>query len=110
MPANNVRTSDIKHALVDILVTVLIVVAVVMDLEWARWIILIYTPFILILKVIAVMGPSMRMLKGSSKEPPRLLVHVLYAVNVVALGIGEWWYLFAGWIVIWILSIVQDRK
>lgn len=110
MPASYVRTSGVKHAVVDILVTVLIVAAVTMDLDWARWIILIYTPLILVLKVIAVMGPNMRVLKASPKEPPRWLLHVLYAVNVVALGIAAWWYLFAGWFAIWILSIVQDRK
>lgn len=110
MPANPVRTSGIKHAVVDILVTVLIVAAVTMNLEWARWIILIYTPVILVLKLIALASPGIRTLKVSPKEPPKLLLHLLYGVNVVVLGIAAWWYLFAGWIAIWILSIVQDRR
>ena len=110
MPAYNVRTSGIKHAVVDILVTVLIIVAVTVKLEWARWIILIYTPVILVLKLIAAASPAIRTLKVTPKGPPKLILHLLYGVNVVALGIAAWWYLFAGWIAIWILSIVQDRR
>ena len=102
--------SGIKHAIIDILVTLLIVAAVALDLSWARWIVIIYTPLMIVLKLLAVMGPGINMLKGSRQEPPPWLLHVLYATNVVVLAAGALWYLAAGWLVIWILSIIQDRR
>lgn len=100
----------IKTAIVDIAVTVLIILAVTTGAGWAWWIIAIYTPLMLLLKVLAVAGPRISKLKVSREEPPRMLLHFLYGVNVVALGLAAWWYLFAGWLAIWILSIVQERR
>lgn len=103
--------AEIKHAIVDIAITLLIVVAVVTEMEWAWWIIVIYTPIMLLMKIVAVAGSGgFRKLKTSRGTPPVWLLHVLYGINVVALGLAAWWYLFAGWMLIWILSVIHERR
>lgn len=107
----------LKHVLVDVAVTVLLVVAATLNLEWAHWIILIYTPLMLILKIVAFTG-SHALGKAKQKETgvPVWFYHVLYAVNVAASvwaamkGMEHWWLIASGWVLIWTLSIAADVR
>lgn len=101
--------SWIKHVILDLAVTALIIFAVATDAEWARWIVIIYSAFMLILKLAGLRG-SAAGLKLQPTGVPILFYHLLYAVNVVALALGRWWILAAAWLAIWVLSYVQQRK
>ena len=113
----------LKNVILDIAVTVLIVLAATLDVEWARWIVLIYTPFMLILKILFVLGgQSLTMLRQSKKivVVPNWFYHTIYAVNVIITagcalaGAGaatqHWWMLAGGWALIWILSVVGEMR
>lgn len=102
----------LKGAAVDILVTAFIILATVLNLAWGRWALLVYTALMLVLKIAALTSGGLRSLTTQQKRtaPPLWLYHVLYAISVVALGLAEWWYLFAGWGAIWILSILIERR
>ena len=107
----------IKQALIDIAVTVLIVLAATMELGWARWIVLVYTPLMLILKIVAFLGSrALGQLKQKSDGVPPWFYHVLYAVNVLVsagaafTGARPWWLIAGGWMLIWGLSIAADVR
>ena len=102
----------VRGAIVDILVTLFIVLATTMDLGWGRVALLVYTALMLLLKVAALSSGGLRRITVQQKRetPPLWLYHLLYALNTIALGFAEWWYLFAGWGVIWILSILIERR
>lgn len=111
----------IKDVLVDLAVTVLIVLAALLDLAWARWMVLIYTPFILIAKVLFFLGGhSISKLKQKIVVVPMWFYHALYAINVTVtagyavFGAGtatqHWWMLAGGWALIWILSIATEAR
>jgi hypothetical protein len=107
----------LKHVFVDVAVTALIVLAATMDLVWARWIVLIYTPLMLILKIVAFAGSnSLSKIKQKETGVPVWFYHVLYAVNVVVAivaamqGMTHWWLIAGGWALIWTLSIAADAR
>ena len=111
----------IKNVLVDVAATVLIVLVATLDLTWARWIVLIYTPFMLIMKVLVFLGGhSLGQLKPKGDGVPAWFYHALYAVNVMvtagyaAVSAGattqHWWMLAGGWALIWILSIAAEAR
>lgn len=111
----------IKHTLVDVAVTILIVLATTLDLEWARWGVLIYTPLMVILKIVALLGSrALGQLKRKGDGVPPWFYHVLYALNVafsagfaVAGGGGnahQWWVIAGGWALIWVLSIAAELR
>ncbi len=101
----------IKNASVDVAVTLLIVLATTQDLAWARWIVLLYTPLMLILKIAMLLGGrTLGRLKQKDGGVPVWFYHVLYAVNVVAASADRWWIVAGGWALIWILSIATDVR
>ncbi len=111
----------IKHTLVDMAVTTLIVLAVMLDLEWARWGVLIYTPLMVILKIVALLGSRfLGQLKRKDDGVPVWFYHALYAVNVtfsagaafVKAGTTahQWWIVAGGWALIWVLSITAEVR
>ena len=101
----------IKHTLVDVAVTVLIVLAVTLDLEWARWGVLIYTPLMVILKIVALLGSqSLGQLKPKGDGVPVWFYHALYATNVLVAVVDGWWIVAGGWALIWILSITAEVR
>ena len=105
--------SWLKHVVVDLAVTLLIALTTTRVLPaWAEWIVYIYTPFMLILKITAYFAELKKMSpkKQDEGQPPAWFYHVLYAVNVGMLGFSGWWATFAQWIVIWFVSILIDRK
>jgi hypothetical protein len=102
----------IKSTIVDIAVTACIVAAAFADQEWARWVIWIYTPFILLLKVGAFFASPVvrKTVAKKQEEAPEWFYHILYAANVILLATVQWWWLVAGWAAIWTVSFVVSRR
>ncbi len=103
--------SWLKHVLLDLAVTVVILLAVLTEQAWARWVVWIYTPLMLLLKVVAVFGAGLTaQVKRADAKVPVWFYHLLYAINVgVLLGFG-WWLVGAGWALIWGLSVLAERR
>jgi len=108
-----------KQVILDVLVTALILVAVLLRPEWARWIVIIYTPIMLLLKVFSVFGTGITaQIKRSDAAVPGWFWHILYTVNTAALLVVGWllsdarWALITGiqWVLIWILSVVAESR
>jgi hypothetical protein len=102
----------IKNIVVDMVATALIMSASVLDISWARWIMLVYTPFMLVLKVAALfLGGFMPIAKrATGPQPPDAVLHGLYALNVIVPLACQWWLVGIGWALIWALSVTADLK
>lgn len=101
----------LKSVTIDILVTILIAVFVLTNAVWAKWVILIYTPLMLLLKLLVLgAGSLVQFQKKGTPEAPSLFYHFLYGVNVLLLLIERWWLMVALWAAIWILSIIAKRR
>lgn len=99
----------LKHVILDLAVTAVILVAVLTGQAWAQWVVWLYTPFMLLLKVGAFFGGS---LTAQVRQPdvPAWFFHGLYAVNVGALLAYGWWLEGAGWALIWALSAADAHR
>lgn len=99
----------LKNVVVDIAATILVLVTVFGEIEWAYWLLAVYTGFMVIVKIIGLLGPAVKV-KKDAETPPDWFYHVLYAINVAALAYGKYWMLAGGWGLIWILSIIYKRR
>jgi hypothetical protein len=100
----------IKNALLDIAVPVVMLLATVGEMEWAWWIIAIYTPFMLVLKAAAYFGRhSTSKFKPTDAGVPTVVYHVLYAANLLIAAYDRWWWVAGAWAVIWVLSAAAGR-
>ena len=100
----------IKDSLVDIAVTIVMALAVFLDLEWARWAIMIYTPFMLAIRVYTYATRfSLTKVKATDVGVPPFVFHLLYGANVIisAFDFERWWWITGSWVVIWILSALS---
>lgn len=105
--------SWLKNVFVDLLVTVLIGIAVLVEVRWAWWILVVYTPLMLVLKAVAAFSRGVRSVAAQRRgpdEPPLVFYHALYALNVALLAVGSEWLLALGWVAIWVLSVVAARR
>ena len=110
--------SWIKNILIDLSVTVLVVLATLFDQVWAGWIVIVYTPIMLLLKFGAFFGGSfLPQFRRSEAEVPSWVYHALYAVNVALLLMLDWWGTLAiawatalEWVLIWGLSVGAEMK
>ena len=101
----------IKNVLLDILVTVVIGIYAFTEPEWGYWVIIIYTPFMLLLKLMAVLsGASNPVKKKVEAAAPAWFFHLIYGVNLLLLLYANWWMMAVGWAGIWILSAVQESR
>ena len=104
----------LKNVVIDLLVTIVIAVYVFTVADWGYWIIIIYTPLMLLLKIVAVssgIGSAVkRGAKKSSDDVPVWFYHVLYGANLIMLLYANWWVVAVGWAAIWILSAVQEAR
>jgi hypothetical protein len=96
----------LRHAIVDIAVTVIILIAVFASQVWAMWIVWIYTPFLLLLKIGALTGGVGR----SAEGVPDWFYHVLYAVNVAVLLFAALYWVAGAWVAIWLISAVVGAR
>jgi len=101
----------LKDVLVDIAVTIFIIVAVLLSDQWMKWIIWIYTGIMLLTKSLVLTGDNLLMLvKKAKNDVPEWLPHLLYATNTIVLLYFTWWYAATGWALIWVFSIIAQRK
>ena len=101
----------LQSVLIDIAITVVILVATVLGPEWATWVVWIYTPFMVLMKVLAFFGSGMvGAFKPGQAAPPPWFLHLLYAVNTGALLVNSWWIWAAQWALIWILSFAAEAR
>ncbi len=105
--------SWIRHALVDLVVTVLIVAGSFGELRWAAWAVWIYTPFMLLVRIgaIGARGPRQK------SQVPEVFYHLLFALNVAVSaayawqsGVMNWAWVAAAWVVIWVLSAMAAAR
>lgn len=102
---------QLKNVLVDLIVTVLIGVATVLDQRWALVLVAIYTPLMLVLKVLPLLPGALPVnLLSVADAPPNWVYHVLYAANVALLAAFAHWILASGWLLIWGLSTAAEAK
>lgn len=101
----------IKTVIVDIVVTIVILLAVNLEIEWLRIVVIAYTILILLLKLIVYFsGGSPLKKKGNLSEAPGWFIHMLYAINVIVLLLYQWWIIAALWVVIWLFSWLIQKK
>lgn len=101
----------IKEIIVDILVTIVIILAAIWHHHWLNLVIVIYTPVMLFMKAIVLFSGSFnQLMKKTQTSAPQWFVHFLYVINVVVLLIIQWWITGAEWIIIWLLSYLTHRK
>jgi hypothetical protein len=105
----------LRGAWFDIVVTAAITAAVFMDLHVLRWAVMIYTPFILLLKLAAfARRHSPSKFKPQDAGVPTIVYHILYALNAGILVLGaskdsEWWWVAGAWLLIWLLSAASGK-
>lgn len=101
----------LKDVIVDIFATAVIIVTVLISNSILAGIVWGYTGLLIMVKFLALTGDSFLNLMNKSKsEAPEWFSHLLYAINTIALISFEWWYAGAGWLLIWIISYLTQRK
>jgi len=101
----------LKDVILDLVVAACVVALALFGTDWAYWVLVVYTPFMVLLKAVAAFGPAMA--KGKKKAasgPPAWFFHVLYAASFGLLAYAGQWWIAAGWLGIWVLSAVAERK
>jgi len=105
----------LKHVILDLVCTAVIAIAVFAAPVWARWFVVIYTPFMLVMKLFSLIvgrgtiGRTMASKTGATGVP-RAFFHILYGANVVLLAWGRWWIMAAAWLAIWGVSVAYERR
>lgn len=101
----------LKNVVIDIAVTLVALAYAFWEPDWAKWVLMIYTPLMVFVKGIAMANPMMASMASKQRdEVPFWFHHVLYATCVLSLLTVQW-YLMAGlWIAIWLMSIVTDTR
>ena len=100
----------IKDSLVDIAVTVVLALATFGEMEWARWAIMVYTPFMLLVRIYAYSTRfSLSKVKATDTGVPTAVFHVLYGLNVLIAAYDQWWWIAGSWLVIWVLSAISAK-
>ena len=102
----------LKNVVIDVAVTIIIILVTLNVLpEWADWIVYIYTPFMLLLKALALFsGVNKIKQKETGDEPPPWFFHALYAINLGALVYAQWWLIAGQWALIWLFSFVIEKR
>jgi hypothetical protein len=101
-----------KDVIVDVVVTALIVLAALQELEWASWLVLVYTPFMLFMKAVLFFGGGFlkQFKKKEVSAVPGWFLHLLYGLNVAVLLTAGWWLTALQWALIWGLSFAAELK
>lgn len=101
----------VKSVILDLVMLGVAAAGALFAMEWAWWILAVYTPLMIVLKVVAVAGASfMSQVRGKENQPPPAFFHLLYGLMVVLMLIAAWWPLALGWVAIWGLSIAAERR
>jgi hypothetical protein len=101
----------IKNAIVDILVTIIIIIAAIAHVEWLEYLVTGYTIVLLIAKIIIMsMNQMQTLIKGRISDVPEWASHLLYATNVIVLAVFNWQVTAALWLVIWLMSYLTYKR
>jgi hypothetical protein len=101
----------IKHAVVDILVTFTIIVAVIVNNDWLSWVVIGYTILLLVSKVaIIAMNTMQKLMRGRISEVPEWASHLIYATNVIVLAVFNWQLIATLWLIIWYFSYITYKR
>ncbi|TDI74841.1 MAG: hypothetical protein E2O84_05195 [Bacteroidetes bacterium] len=100
----------LKNVLLDIAITALIAIWLFFDNTLAYWAIVIYTPLLLLLKIVALSSGLSQVAAQKSDSTPTWFYHTIYAINLILLLVGSWYLVAGGWAAIWILSAYQESR
>jgi hypothetical protein len=101
----------LKDTIVDLIASALIIVTVLTSNSLLSGIIWGYTGLLLLVKLFVVVGDDFLNLMNKTKtKAPEWFSHLLYAINTGVLLFFQWWYTGVGWVLIWGLSYVTQRK
>lgn len=102
--------NSLKEIVVDILVTIFIAVAVWLHNPWMWWVIAIYTLILFIAKGYVLYSDGFLQESLQKQDEAEWVLHILYALNIILLGIATWWYPAALWVLIWLFSYIGKLK
>lgn len=103
--------SWIKDVVVDLIVTAFIITSAILLETWMWWVVIIYTAVMLLAKVVVLAGDNaLQLIRKTKTDAPDWFPHLLYGLNTATLIYGEWWFAAAGWLGIWVLSFLAQRK
>jgi len=101
----------VKNNLLDLVVTIIIIVAIYGKISGLKTLIQWYTPILLILKVIAVVNRDIiSIAKIRTDRGTVSLTYLLYGLDILFLGIAGWWWTSAQWVLIGILSGISLKQ
>ena len=101
----------VKNAVVDIIVSVVIVIGVLVHIQWFEIVIIAYTGLMLFLKFLAVVSEQfIKSVKKTTIDVPLWFTSSLYAFNVFILLGFAWYYTAVQWLLIWLFSWIAFRK
>lgn len=101
----------IKDIFLDIIVSLFIVSAVFLEIEWMYWIVIAYTAILLLTKAIVLLADdALQLIRKTETKAPKWVNHLIYGVNTLALLVNAWWYVGSGWVLIWLLSWLAQYK
>lgn len=101
----------LKTVILDIAVTLMILVAVTTDINGVDTIVVVYTPIMLVLKLVEAFGQGMiNNFRPAAPQPPAWFIHLLYGVNTMILLAASWWWTSLQWAAIWMLSFLSHRS
>lgn len=101
--------SWIKKELIDLAVTAVIAAHAFTDLTLTWWVVAIYTPLMVLLKLFALSGAA-HAVQQKADGVPVWFYHVLYGANLLLLLKAPFYEAAAGWAVIWVLSVVAESR
>jgi hypothetical protein len=99
----------LQHVIIDLAATAVILLAVATGANWAYWVVVVYTPIMLVVKIVGYFGRGIVRQAKTTDEVPKLFYHAIYVISIAALAWAGWWLLSAAWLVIWVLSILTER-
>ncbi|MEX0929153.1 MAG: hypothetical protein WD266_13660 [Balneolales bacterium] len=101
----------LKEVIVDIAVTVFILAAVLLGLEWMQYVLIGYTVFMLLAKVMVYFTDGLsQLLKKKPQAPPAAVIYQLYGINIAILILFSWWLTAGLWALVGLVSYLTDKK
>jgi len=95
----------------DVLVTLLIASAVILEHPWLGYVVITYTYLMLVIRIMVSMSNQLQsIVKKNPSNAPMWFFHLLYGTNVLLLTIFGWFLTAAAWVLIWFLSHYQRER
>lgn len=101
----------LRDVIVDLIATAVILAAVLTSNSVLSVLVWGYTGLLLLVKILVLTGGDvLNLINKTKSEAPEWFSHLLYAINTGVLLAFQWWYVGAGWVLIWIFSYLTKRK